>query len=297
MMSFELPIMILTLAFIVQVTVMSFYTPYRIRHYFLALVEKFPQEEYPRLYPVSPEEFNRQQRILQRANTAIGIIGLLAFLLSLLLWREDQVNSPFRDLNPYFMIASYCVIQMFPMLVYARWQRQAAKRMREMEAPKRRSAELRRLKITDYVSPAHITFGLAANALNLGFAAYCLVTGTGPRNLMIYGILSSGFLLLMMLRPTLKTPQFKRIDPFLSPDDLFAQRRIQMSVLFRTSGIYALFVLFIATSKAEVIGVDIDIAYGFTLLCLLLTVSSMRLGQFYSLTLQKTDFSVYRVSQ
>lgn len=295
--AFDFPFYLLVGVFVVQVVLTSFYSPWKIRGHYRQLVEKYPPAEYPRLYPESPEVLERKQTMLRLLNAFIGIVGLLAIAASVLFWEKDMPNLGLRDLlHPLFVISSYCGIQVVPALIYARWAWLAAKRLRDLGPPTHRSATLQRLKITDYVSPALVVFGLASTATALVLSAYWLVNGMGPRDLMIIVTLATWLFLSLMLRRTLWAPQFKRTDPFMSQDDLFRQRTFRMRALFRGCGIGALFFLSIATARVGIPGFEPNISYFFVVLCLLFIAHSLFLSRFLTRMLDETDFSVYRAS-
>ena len=172
----------------------------------------------------------------------------------------------------------------------------AAKRLREMGAPTRRSATLQGMRITDYISPALVVFGLAAASIAFVLDAYWLVSGMGPQDLMIIGIVANGLFLSLMLRRTLWAPQFKRADPFISHDDLLRLRRQRMRMLFLGCGICALFFLFIAAARVGSLGFEPNISYMFVLLCLFFVAQSLLLPRYLTRMLDQTDFSVYRGS-
>jgi hypothetical protein len=293
--SFDFPFLLLVGLFVAQVAMTSFYSPWEIGRYYRQLVDKYPPAEYPRLYPESPDALEGKQTILRRLNALIGAVGLLAILASLLFWKKDMANQGLRDfLHPLFVISTYCGIQVVPALIYARWRRLAAKRLREMGAPTRRSATLRRLKITDYISPALVLFGLASTATAFILSAYWLASGMGPRDVMIMVTVASALFLSLMLHRVLWAPQFKRTDPFMSQDDLFRQRNRRMRALFRACGICALLFLFIAAARVGVFGFDINLSFVFAIPCLLFIAQALSLPRSLARMLEQRDFSVYR---
>jgi len=295
---FDFPFYLLVGVYVLQVVVTSFYSPWLMRRRSRQLVENYPPAEYPRLYPESPEVLKGKQTILRRLNSFIGVAGLLAILASLLFWKKDMPNLILRDfLHPLFVISCYCGIQVIPALIYARWGCLAAGRLREMGTPTRRSATLQRLKITDYISPALVVFGLASTLTAFILSAYWLMNGMGPQDVMIKVTVASGFPLSLLLHRTLRAPQFKRPDPFMSQDDLFRQRSLRMRVLFLGCGICALFFFFIAAARVGILGPEPNISYIFVFACLLFIVQSLSLSRFLTRMPEQRDFSVYRTPQ
>lgn len=294
---FDIPFYMLVGIYFIQVVVISFYSPWVIRRYYLKLVELYPPAEYPHLNLVSPELLKGKRPILRHLEAFIGIVGLLAITASLLFWQKDMPNLVLRDfLHPLFVISSYCGIQLVPTLIITLWQRKILKQFRDMKLPTRRSAILQRLKITDYISPALVVFGLATTSTTLILSAYWLLNAMGPRDLMISVAIINAIMLSLLLHRTFWVPQFKRTDPFISHDDLFRQRKRQLDTLFRGWGFGALIFLTIAAGRVGIFGSNTNLSYGFAMICLLFIAQSLYLSWGLARLLDQTDFSVYRAA-
>lgn len=284
--------------FAVQVVVVSFYSPWRIRRYYQRLVKHYPPAEYPGLYSVYPELRNEELVTPGHRDTFIGIVTLLAILASLLFWQYDRTNAFIWLLNPIFIGGIYWVVQGILILNEPPRAWQAMRQLSDKEAPVRRSATLQGLKITDYISPILVIFGLATTSSAFILIVYFLVNGVGSHNssISIVWIVACVFLLYEMLCRTLWAPQFKRLDPFISHHDLFRQRRLHMRTLFGCSGIVALYIWYSFAVRLWIPDPASNIVYNFPMICMLWIVAS--LFRFWSVVrnLDRVDFSVYRMS-
>jgi hypothetical protein len=269
--------------FVAQILTMSFIVPARFRRYFALLFERYPQREYPRLYPVPQEQMERSIAMHKPLYAATGIAGLIVLGTGL---ASGANATTLGRLMTYYML-----VQFLPLLSRLVWTMRVARAFRAMAPPAVRSAELRRTHVTDFVPPLAIALGLLGScaALTCAVLAY-LWSGSMAQvafTLVLHGWLTSRMVYVLLTPVTLG-----RSDPYMSQADVFRARQQRLRLLFIGGGLLGAYGCFMLLYGVNVVRFD------FAYLCAGASIVSQAvilLGASRTLrTLGARDFSVYR---
>jgi len=144
--------------FLGQILLISFHYPERLRRRMVAVLEDYPPERYPRLYPKPVEVYRIGIWIFTFATRAIVVLGLL--LLVALATVIDPAGFADDGFISEAWPAAFFMVQCLPFVVLGVTELSQLKLMRQAGTASRRRAELRRRRLVDFVSPAWL--GLAA---------------------------------------------------------------------------------------------------------------------------------------
>ncbi len=279
---------LLTGVFASQIIVISFYAPQRWRRSCALLLERYPPEQYPRLYPLPKQEIERKLVIFKATHLAIGFGATAVFVAALLFAR-----------SPYWFavcMGESVVVQFtVPLYIIALplWIR-ISKGLRAMPPPHRRSAELRQWRVTDFVSPLWIGLGFGLQTLGLACSAAVYLYWLNAHTILPLVIATgTGACLLGVMTYTLLAPQgAARPDPYLSGADTFRVRQRRYRMRFGAGAFYGIFQTFYLLLSAQLI--RIDSAYKYVIPSVLLQLGALLLVSNADYGFATRDFSVYR---
>ncbi len=217
---------LVAIVFAAQIVVLSIVIPYLFHRASADLRRRFPPETHARLYPVPPGELRRYNRAIAVVRAVIVVVGVL-LLVEGLIAHEGPVTLA-RTMLWIFMA------QTVPAFLRLPQELRMVRAFRQMPAPSVRSADLRRLRVTDFVSPVTVVLGFAANvAAMLTAVALSQMPAMHVGNRVLwYLIIVSGIVLARMLYVTLTPMSIRRPDPYMSHEDVFNARRLRMRLLF-----------------------------------------------------------------
>jgi hypothetical protein len=280
----DIQTVLIALVFASQILVLSCLTPRRRNHFYALMFTRYPPQEYPRLYPISPERIQHIQSFFKPLHLIFGIgaagtlgVGLIR-------------GMPAPELARWML---YCMlVQILPLYLALPWSIKWTKAYRAMPPPRMRSAELRPWRIVDFVSPLRIGLGL----FGLGLALVCAVAAHLHRpHLLILSVWCasfSGLLLLRMIYVLVRPIHLGRPDPYMSATDTFRARQHRFRIQFRVGAVFGGFFSLIELYLAQLIRLDgvyllIAISILFQLIGIGLVLAQGR-------DLKTRDFSVYR---
>jgi hypothetical protein len=267
-----------------QIYVLSFYTPTRWRQFHLRLFERYPREEYPRLHPLSAEELERKFRIFKPMHLIIGAGATLVFLGAVI-----QGTSP-RGLAGLMQMCLFVQL-LLPLYIALPLEVSIRKGLSSMPPPSPRSVELRKWRVTDFISPLWIGLGIAAQVAC--FAAVVAVYLYRPDTKSI--LLSAIFLGVMLVVSVLALfgeAIVKRPDPYMSPADTFRARQRNYRGLFLGGAALAIWQISTILFNAGLF--QLNFVYGFVLFSVIAQISGLALVSRRNRDLSTRDFSVYR---
>jgi hypothetical protein len=282
-MTVDVPTALVAATFAAQVLTMSFVVPARFRRYFALLFERYPQREFPRLYPVPQEQMEQSIAMHKPIYVATGVAGLLVLGVGLSAGAEAVTLA---RLMTYYML-----VQFMPLLSRLVWSMRVARAFRAMTPPPVRSAELRRTRVTEFVPPMAIVFGLLGSSSGLACAAFGY-TRSASLAQVAFAVIVNGWLLGRMVYVLATPVTLGRVDPYMSEEDVFRARRQRLRLLFGGGGALGAYASFMLLYGAHVVRFD------FAYLCAvasLLSQAVVLLAAARTLrTLEERDFSVYR---
>jgi hypothetical protein len=283
-MTLDFPTFLIAAVFASQILVCSFFSAWRFATLERLVREKYPAEEYPRLYPIAPERMHRQYQVRMALRLLIGVTALAVLVAGL--WRGIGAGP----LAKYMIWI--CLAQTLPTLLFLPQQLRLAKTLREMPAPAIRSAELRPWRVVDLVSPIWIRLGIMASVLSLACVTYYFFQN--PDALPLHGLcfVMNAWLLARMLYVLTRPVVMARPDPYMSTEDVFRARQRRLRLLFRGATVMGAYCAFMEVYSAGRLRFDvIYLAAGVSVLC---QVLALLMGRMVKNAITERDLSPYR---
>lgn len=149
------------IAFLGQIFLISWYFPRKVLTRVRYVMETYPPERYPKLYPQSIERYRIGQAIFSAANRIVvaigfGIMFLVMFVIDHSTFADDGYISEFWPML-------YGLIQFVPLVSLEISEFGQMKLMRKANVTSTRTADLRPRRLFDHVTPQ--LFGLAVAAV------------------------------------------------------------------------------------------------------------------------------------
>ena len=271
--------------FLSQILLISFYYPKKIFNRMTFVMEKYPPEQYPKLY-VKPMGFYknviRTFKIANQIILVIGIVGIIG-LGYLDLSHEGSIS----ELIP----AVYFMIQILPVFLMEVFGFAYFKMMRKADTRTTRKAELMPRRLTDFVSP--IAVGLAIFMFFACLLFFYLLEGFQ------YDLRNDTFIILITL--CLSNLIFcviiywniygKKLDPYQAGKDRIRQIEITVKSLVYMSILASIFLIVTKSINAF----ELDYLETALMSVYLQTVIWLGLGSMLkNIRLEKLDFEVYK---
>ncbi len=210
------------IVFLSQVVLISFYLPRQVLQRMRFVVATYPPTTHPRLYPVSVEEMEKAQRNYRNLNLFALLVGL--GLVAMGISASGDQMLPWDTGN---VLTMYFFVQFLPLIVATRAGFTYFNPKRAADSRSTRTADLRRRRLFDYVSPAFVGIALFVYSAFVLFIIYIEQFGFpwfgGYLN--IVGITAiHGFFGGMIVR----LMYGKRKDPYQASED--RERQIELGV-------------------------------------------------------------------
>lgn len=289
-MSPDIHTLLIAIVTLSQILVMSFIAPVRLRRFCTAQYDSHPETEYPRWYPVPRAELERLLKRHLAVLMAVGLIGLVVLAFSVVLGAPPTALSA-------FMVCLLLIQLWSGDLAWLPGMRKVLRVMREMPPPVRRSVELHRWRITDFVSPLVIVLGFASQlaAVAVGICAYLEGRHDVPVFPVVIALLAATIWILgRMVYRILRPVPVPRIDPNMSETDLhqLRQRAIEgQFVSAATLGVLNSFALLIFSGI-----ISLDPIWFFLGVSLWVQLRSLLSSSSLFRFVRSQDFSVYRAA-
>jgi hypothetical protein len=284
-MNIDFPIVLITTLFISQIVVCSFLSARSFASTNNLMREKYPPQEYPKLYPISAERMQRQHTQRMALRMSIAGVAILVLIASL-----SQHATAYQLAERLLWVA---IAQMLPTLLLLPHQLSITRALKAMPPPAVRSAELRAWRVTDLVSPTAIALAIVASTIPLCMAAYFWLHGTPNGNkrpwilALICGLLLARMLYLLLVPSTMTRP-----DPYMSDSDLLRARQMRIRMLFSMGIFMGIYVTFMQLLVAGLLQIDrVFVIAGVSVLVQLL---SLRMSGMVRKLIDKRDFTPYR---
>ena len=147
------------IVFTAQILVISYYFPRKIIARMQYVSDHYPPDQYPKLYPRSPEYYRIGKWAYKTANNLILILGFVIMLA--LIFVVDHATFADDGYISEAWPAFYGMIQFIPLMTLELFEFSQFKLMREANDNKTRKAVLRPRRLFDYVSPYLVASALA----------------------------------------------------------------------------------------------------------------------------------------
>lgn len=146
--------------FVAQIVLISVYLPGKMNQHMSHMLEKYPPEQYPRLYPQETAKYVLGQWKYRMANNVIAAIGFV--LTALLLFVVNHGSFADDGYISEAWPAFYGLLQFSPLIVLELSASGQLKLMRDSNTSTTRSAELMPRRLFDYVSPVLVASAVVA---------------------------------------------------------------------------------------------------------------------------------------
>lgn len=140
--------------FLCQIFLISFYYPTEIFNRLDEVFNKYPSDEYPRLYVKSPESYTKKLQKFKVINHLILIVGIL---LLVTIGIGDYLTEGSINQNIPFL---YFIIQVLPFMILEYSGFAYFKLMRKADLRTTRRAELNPRRLFNFISPAVLGFAI-----------------------------------------------------------------------------------------------------------------------------------------
>ena len=270
--------------FATQIFLLAFYLPRRRRLKLEWLFTRYPQAEYPRLYPVSPGRMAATLLLLQSIQRLVGVAAVLVLALGFV-----YANSTLE--YGRWMIWTL-IAQLVPASLAIPWEVKMARAFRAMPPPAVRSAELRPWRTVDFVSPFLIGLALTGSVLAIGCAPIAWSQQPRPLNVIVPCAGASLAMLIWMVYVLLGPITFQRTDPYMAEGDTFRARQRRFKKLFLAAAFMGFYGAFMQLYAAHLVRFDlVYICIGVSVLVQLIALWSVST---HLHDVERRDFSVYR---
>lgn len=154
------------IVFLSQIILVSYYYPSKILNRMRQVLEKYPPESYPKLYP-KPDEYYEKWKFRYRIINLI--IMLLGFIILIAIGYKDfYYEGNTSESIPVF----YFMVQSFPLILMEISGFAYFKLMRKADVRTTRKADLQPRRLFDFVSPVAVGFAILTNIACLFFFFY-----------------------------------------------------------------------------------------------------------------------------
>lgn len=151
-------LLLIMLTVICQVWLISYFYPKKIVKRMNYILENFPENQYPKLYPISEKKLNGLKQKYIWFNHVLMIVGIMIILyFTLFVDDYSQYMNKFDDLPLLFGIA-----QFIPLFMLEIFGLKHLKKMREQFNNSQRQATLQPRRVFDYIAPKYIYLAVFA---------------------------------------------------------------------------------------------------------------------------------------
>lgn len=284
-MTFDFPTALIAVIFASQILVCSFVSAWRFAAANRLVRTRFPQREYPKLYPVAPEIMQRQHNLRMAVRLTVGVAAALLLTISL------ARGTGAAQLAGYMICVA--LAQLLPVLVFLPQQINLMRAIRAMPAPAVRSADLRQWQATDFVPRSWIILGVIMTTLSLANSAWLWLRDP-QHNLQMHALSAAisalllGRMLYVISRPVILT----RPDPYMSAEDLFRSRQLRLRMLFRMAVLLGAYFIFMEMHAAK--QMQFEFFYVAAGVSILIQLMSLRATQMVRNAIMQRDLAPYR---
>ena len=227
--------------FLSQIILISYYYPKQIIKRIERVLTKFPQDDYPKLYPESTEKVIAAKIRYQFFNQIIFVIGLL--LIAVYAFMSDDSDQKFAENLPLM----FGIVQFIPFMMLEISSCHQFKLMRKANKSTSRTADLAPRKLFDYVSPIALVSAIVLVFTYIIFDLYIhdfIFTSD-----IIIKILTLCLVHALFIGLTIRHLTGKRLDPHQAIKDRSQQTEFSIQSMVTVSMFASLF--FIANSAVD----------------------------------------------
>ncbi|WCL55458.1 hypothetical protein [Gimibacter soli] len=277
------------LVFAAQIALVSLYYPKQIGARILHVFDHYPPADYPKLYAgAGPEGIDRGRRqiaLYLGVNRAIAVLGLIV-LVSLIASGYEFGPKGGAEL----FVGGYFMVQALPYIYLAVAEFAQYKALRRAFHTVRRSADLTRRRLFDYIAPGYVVAAVVSYVVWVVFQIGGRPVSEWREDvyLAVPLITAMNVAYIFMIRHFISG---RRLNPLAGPTDQFIQTEMQVKTLVLSSIFCSVFLtLMIAAGRYGFEFMDPIVTSLFLQLCMVFSVG-MTLK---SVNPKEVDFEVYR---
>jgi hypothetical protein len=158
------------IAFLSQIFLMSYYLPNKLLARMQHILETYPPETYPKLYPRPIEHYKMAHLAFKYISRFILLLGVL-ILFAVMFWVDHSTFADHGFISKAWP-AAYGMLQFLPLMAVEFSEFNHLKQMRKANSASKRIADLRRRDLTDLVSPGLLGMALLLFAGAILFDLY-----------------------------------------------------------------------------------------------------------------------------
>ena len=175
------------LVFTGQILLISGYFARKVHSRMTYVLEHYPADQYPKLYPRPVEYYRIGHALFRFATRAIMLLGFV--ILGLVMFVVDHASFANDGYISEFWPAAYGMIQMIPMAVLEFSEVNQLKKMRELNLASTRTAQLQPRSVFQFVSPwllaTAVGLVIATIVIDFYLADFAISSETVPQTLLI----------------------------------------------------------------------------------------------------------------
>ncbi len=277
------------IAFLGQIFLMSYYFPNKMLARMRHVLETYPPETYPKLYPRPIEQYKMARLAFKYVSRFIFLLGFLV-LFAVMFWVDHSSFADHGFISSAWP-AAYGLIQFLPLMAVEFSEFSHFKQMRKANSASTRVADLRRRGLLDFVSPRLLSMTLLLYAGAILFDLYvhdfAVTWGHDTIQRALVMTVTNG-LLVIVGAWNLYGP---RLDPHQSAEDRIQRMTVTLKSLLYISMALSVFIAITAADdmyKLDFVDAAIMSIYfqAISLLSLGYTLRSIKPGEI--------DFDVYK---
>jgi len=158
---------LLYVVFASQIFVISYLLPFKLQQRALSILNDYPPEQYPKLYPIGIQAINKKITQLMLMSRGVLVLGI-----ALVVHGLYTQNTEMLGWDSQSVIMIYYMLQVIPLILLALFGERYFKKMRRVNASKIRKAQLTPRHITHYASMTFIGLTAVVYLLFIGLVAY-----------------------------------------------------------------------------------------------------------------------------
>ena len=277
------------IVFLSQIFLLSFYLPGKILSRMRSVLDTYPPEQYPKLYPKPVEFYQKGRWKFELANRIALILGFV--ILFLIVFVVDHANFADNGYISKVWPAAYGMIQFLPLMYLELSEFSQFKLMRNANSATLRKAELQRRRLVGFVSPMVVGMAIVLIFASILFDLYVhdfvIQWGHDTVQRAIVLLITNLFLAAVGAWHLYG----RKLDPHQALGDRAKQISVNLKSILLVS--MAMSVFFMTTAAGDLIDMNFLDASLLSLFFQIIAVLSIGL-MLRSLRLEDIDFEVYK---
>jgi len=271
--------------FLSQIILISYYFPRKIMNRMKVIMKTYPSSDYPKLYPVSPEQNRMWLKVFKVMNQFILFAGFI-FILVIGRW-DFSSEGEIDQIIPF----GFCVFQLLPFMLMELSGFAYFKLMRRLNKRTKRQADLNPRNLFSFISPAIVGFAVLTNVLCVLFYLYLeqfqFGFGDSAFVILVTLILSNSLFAVIIF----KNLQGKKLDPHQSSEDRSTAISITVkSLVFMSIGGSVFLILIGGVEKFSFDYLEASMMSLYWQFVMLMNLGSLR----QKFKLESINFNVYK---